>query len=230
MTFILKSSLLIFTSMTLLSINACKAQNDANATYDYTIKTPENYDANSDNSYPLLIFLHGAGERGEDLEMLGVHGPLKLMKQGKKFDAIVLAPLCPSDVWWDTDLLQKTLEKVKSKYNIDETRIHLTGLSMGGYATWLWAGEYPKQFKNIAPICGGGDIKDAQRLSQIPIWAFHGGEDKVVLPEESQKMIDAIKAVGGNPKFTIYPEADHDSWTETYENEDFWLWLLGPKK
>lgn len=213
--------------MLFLSLSSSWAQtNSDKKIYSYKIETPENFEANSDKKYPLLIFLHGAGERGEDLSMLGVHGPLKLMKEGKKFEAIVLAPLCPNDVWWKTELLQNTLEEVLKQYHMDKQRIYLTGLSMGGYGTWLWAGKYPKQFKRIAPICGGGNLDDARQLSQIPIWAFHGAKDDVVLPQESQKMIDAIRAIGGQPKLTIYPEANHDSWTETYENEEFWNWFL----
>ncbi len=211
-------------SLLSISCYVCNAQNSN--TYPYTIETPTHYNSDGIDKHPLLIFLHGAGERGEDLNMLGVHGPLKLMKQGKKFDAIVLAPLCPSDVWWETDLLQNTLEEVLRKYRVDKSQIFLTGLSMGGYGTWLWAGKHPNQFKRIAPICGGGNTADAEKLVHIPTWAFHGGKDDVVLPEESQKMVDAIKAAGGNPKLTIYPNADHDSWTETYDNNDFWEWLL----
>lgn len=215
----------------IFSPDSCNAQKQTKSsdTYAYTIETPENFNSNGIEEYPLLIFLHGAGERGSDLNMLGIHGPLKLIEGGKKFNAIVFAPLCPKDVWWDTDLLQNTLEEVKRDYKIDEAQIYLTGLSMGGYGTWLWAGRYPNQFKRIAPICGGGDIKDAERLANIPIWAFHGEKDVVVLPEKSHEMINAIKAVGGNPKLTLYPEADHDSWTQTYDNDEFWKWLLNPK-
>ena len=200
-----------------------KAQNDS---YSYVVETPEEYDVDNEKRFPLLIFLHGAGERGEDLGMLGIHGPLKLIQEGKKFEAIVFAPLCPKDVWWDIDQLQTTLDEVGKKYRVDKSNIFLTGLSMGGYGTWLWAGDKPNQFKRIAPICGGGDVKDAKKLAQIPIWAFHGGIDNVVLPSESQEMIDAILSAGGDPILTIYPDAGHDSWTATYNNEEFWLWLM----
>lgn len=209
-----------------LSITSCFAQSSKTDTYSYIVETPETYANENERQFPLIIFLHGAGERGEDLSMLGIHGPLKLIQEGKKFEAIVFAPLCPKDVWWESDQLQLTLEEVTKKYRIDKSKIYLTGLSMGGYATWLWAGQKPDQFKRIAPICGGGNIKDAQRLSQVPTWAFHGGVDEVVPPSESQKMIDAIQRAGGNPKLTIYPKANHDSWTATYENEEFWKWFL----
>ena len=212
----------------LLTLSSCFAQSNeaTNNSYSYTVETPEGYERNIDKQYSLLIFLHGAGERGEDLSVLDIHGPLKLMKEGKKFESIVFAPLCPKNVWWDIDKLQHTLEEVSKKYRINEKNIYLTGLSMGGYGTWFWAGQKPDQFKRIAPICGGGDVRDAEKLKDIPIWAFHGGDDKVVLPSASQEMIDAIKSIGGNPKLTIYPNANHDSWTETYDNEEFWTWLM----
>ena len=221
------STFIVFSTL-IFTISVCKAQDNKSTilTYPYSIETPENYDPKSDTKHSLLIFLHGAGERGTDLNMLNVHGPLKLIKEGRKFDAIVFAPLCPKNVWWDINSLQQTLDEVKTKYNIDESDIFLTGLSMGGYGTWLWTGAYPNQFKRIAPICGGGDVKDAKKLAQIPIWAFHGGTDNVVLPSESQEMIDAILSAGGDPILTIYPDAGHDSWTATYNNEEFWLWLM----
>lgn len=217
----MKPIIFILTCLTILSITTGCTQE----TYPHTVETPDNYEQD-EASYPLLIFLHGAGERGDDLSKLGKHGPLKLMNAGKTFEQIVYAPLCPEDQWWEVDRLQASLEKLLKEYRIDRDRIYLTGLSMGGYATWKWAAAYPDQFAAIAPICGGGDHNDVEGLAKIPIWAFHGDADELVPLLESHKMIVAIQDAGGRPHFTIYEGVGHDSWTETYANDQFWEWLF----
>ena len=201
---------------------------DTATSYARSIFMPEDYDA--EQTYPLMIFLHGAGERGTDLEMLKVHGPPKLITEGRKFPCYVLAPLCPKDVWWDVEKLNSTLDQFLESHKVDTDRIYLTGLSMGGYGTWLWSCKYPERFAAIAPICGGGNPEDVAAIKDIPTWVFHGAEDEVVLISESQKMVDALEVIGHRPKFTIYPEADHDSWTETYNNEELYSWMFTQKK
>src|SRR5262249_12520812 len=115
-------------------------------------------------------------------------------------------------------------------YRVDKDRIYVTGLSMGGYGTWALATAYPKRFAAIAPICGGGDPSEDKRLKDIPIWVFHRAQDRGVPLRASQAMVDAIKKAGGNPKFTVYEDADHDSWTETYNNPKLYEWLLKHKR
>jgi len=198
------------------------------AVYPYLNYEPESFE--KDKEYALLIFLHGAGERGTDLEMLKVHGPPMQITNGKKFDCHVLAPLCPLEVWWDEDRLEETLKDFMNKHKVDKQKIYLTGLSMGGYATWKWACKYPDHFAAIAPICGGGDPENVKAIKDIPTWAFHGAKDKVVDISESQKMVDALIAIDAEPKFTIYPEANHNSWTETYNNPEFYKWLFSHTK
>ncbi len=211
-----------------LFVNCSISQKDLSPPYKYLVFEPDGFEI--EGTYPLLIFLHGAGERGEDLEKLKVHGPPKLIESGQKFECLVLAPLCPEEVWWDIEKLETLLTYIKSKYNIDSKRIWLTGLSMGGYGTWLWSSAYPDNFAAIAPICGGGDEEKVTHIKDIPVWAFHGAKDDVVLLSESQKMIDALESIGARPKFTIYPDADHDSWTKTYNNPEFFKWLFSHKK
>lgn len=194
------------------------------AVYKYLSYEPENYDSNKETD--LLIFLHGAGERGTNLDSVKVHGPPKQIENGKNFDCLVLAPQCPLGVWWDEDRLEETLRSYMSNHKINPRKIYLTGLSMGGYATWKWSCKHPEHFAAIAPICGGGDPENASAIKDMPIWAFHGAKDMVVNISESQAMIDALIALGANPKFTIYPDADHDSWTETYDNPEFYEWLF----
>ncbi|NNE26140.1 MAG: prolyl oligopeptidase family serine peptidase [Saprospiraceae bacterium] len=205
----------------------CNSQ--SNEAYPYNIYYPIGYDASSDKGTPLMIFLHGSGERGTDLSQVENHGPPKKVKEGRQFQCIIFAPQCPNDVWWDVDRLNSTLDEVLAKNNIDQTRIYLTGLSMGGYGTWAWAIENPNKFAAIAPICGGGDPDKAELIAHIPTWVFHGAQDDVVPVEKSKEMVSALKAAGATPRFSVYAEADHDSWTQTYDSDSFYGWLFGQR-
>ncbi len=191
----------------------------------YLLYLPDDYSVKNE-SWPLLIFLHGAGERGMDIEKVKVHGPPKLIGEGHLFPFMVASPQCPDDQSWDVDLLDALLSNILKKYQIDERRIYLTGLSMGGFGTWLWASRYPDRFAAIAPICGGGDTGQICNVKNIPVWAFHGAKDNVVPVERSRGLVDALNKCGGEVRLTIYPEAGHDSWTETYDNPELYRWLL----
>ena len=195
---------------------------------DYLLYLPKDYDAK--DAWPLLLFLHGAGERGEDLELVKKHGPPKLISEGQDFPFIVVSPQCLKDRWWEPIELIALLDELVQKYNVDEDRIYLTGLSMGGFGTWRLAAFAPDRFAAIAPICGGGETHWAKYIAPLPVWAFHGAKDKGVPLERSEAMIEAIKKQGGHPKLTVYPEAEHDSWTETYNNPKFYEWLLEQKR
>jgi predicted peptidase len=196
----------------------------------YLLYLPEAY-VDSTNTWPLLLFLHGAGERGNDLNKVKVHGPPKLVGQGSNhFPFVIASPQCPAEDWWTSDLqvatLDALLDDIVDSYRIDEDRVYVTGLSMGGFGTWHLACEYPERFAAIAPVCGGGEPGLAPRIAHLPVWAFHGGKDTVVPPEQSQAMVAALKDAGGEPTLTIYPEAGHDSWTATYANPALYEWLL----
>ena len=195
----------------------------------YLIYLPEDYNK-SKTDWPLMLFLHGAGERGDDINLVKFHGPPKLIEQGKQFPFIVVSPQCPEGIWWSTDTLDVLLREITKRYRVDENRIYLTGLSMGGYGTWSLAMEYPNRFAAIAPICGGGDTTKAHLLENIPIWVFHGAKDPVVPIQEAESMVNAVQNTDGNVKFTVYPEAGHDSWTETYNNPELYKWLLSNSK
>jgi len=194
---------------------------------DYLLSLPAGY-GEKDQRWPLLMFLHGAGERGDNLELVKVHGPAKLIEQGRDYPFIVVSPQCPAGQWWTekTDTLMALLDEIESKYAVDPDRIYLTGLSMGGFGTWTLATRHPERFAAIAPICGGGDWYLADRLKNVPVWAFHGAQDSVVPLVLSETMVQAVEKVGGNAKLTVYPEANHDSWTATYDNPELYDWLL----
>lgn len=190
----------------------------------YLIYLPKNYERKP--SWPLMLFLHGAGERGDDLELVKKHGPPKLIAAGKEFPFIVISPQCPKGKWWEPIELVALLDEISSKYKVDPDRIYVTGLSMGGFGSWRLAAYAPERLAAIAPICGGGETYWAKEFPHLPVWAFHGAKDTGVPLERSQAMIDALKKSGGDPKFTIYPDAGHDSWTATYDNPGFYEWLL----
>ncbi len=198
---------------------------------DYLLYLP--IDFTYGKKWPLLLFLHGAGERGDDLEKVKTHGPPKLIGGGKQFPFILVSPQCPSFLWWtDKKLeLKKIIDDVTGFYPVDMSRIYITGLSMGGFGTFEMLKEYPELFAAAVPICGGfKDTKGIEKTKHVPFWIFHGGEDKVVPVDLSRKAAKAIKESGGNAILTIYPKAGHDSWTETYNNEEVYAWIMAQRK
>jgi len=196
---------------------------------EYLLYLPNGYEKEG-KAWPLVLFLHGAGESGQDLNKVKVHGPPKLAEAGKDFPFIVVSPQSPR-MGWDAQTLNALLDDVVSSYRVDKDRVYVTGLSMGGFGTWALAAAYPERFAALVPICGGGNTADAKKLAGIPIWVFHGAKDNVVPPSRSENMVKALKEAGAkNLKFTLYPKANHDSWTETYNNSEMWAWLLQQKR
>ncbi|MFW5860801.1 MAG: prolyl oligopeptidase family serine peptidase [Spirochaetota bacterium] len=193
--------------------------------YRYLEYLPRGYTSRGKSSFPLILFLHGAGERGNNIEKVKHVGlPPVLMEHSLPF--VVIAPQCPLRDTWAVKDVELFLTFLLEKYNIDESRLYLTGISMGGYATWYMAGHLPDTFAAIAPICGGGNIAHAKKMIGLPVWAFHGGKDNIVPPERSKKMVDELKKLGGNVRYTVYPDAGHDSWTRTYNNPELYKWFL----
>jgi predicted peptidase len=193
---------------------------------EYLLFLPKDYGKDASQKWPLILFLHGAGERGNDVELVKKHGIPKVVEQQPDFPFIAVSPQCPTDSWWprETAALIGLLDEVMGQYAVDSDRVYLTGLSMGGFGTWTLAAEYPQRFAAIAPICGGGSRIARYALKTMPTWVFHGAKDTVVPPEESQTMVEALQSVGGDVKFTLYPDADHDSWTVTYNNPELYTW------
>jgi predicted peptidase len=194
---------------------------------DYLLHLPENYNE-SNEKFPLVLFLHGAGECGNDIEIVKRNGIPKLVDEGKKFPFIAISPQCPENSWWGEELevLSFLLDNIIESYRVDEDRVYLTGLSMGGYGTWLFAELHPERFAAIAPICGGGEPQFAHNLKDTPIWAFHGNKDDIVPIEESEIMVKAVEEAGGKVKFTVYEGVGHNSWVRAYEDPELYEWLL----
>lgn len=217
---------------------------------NYRLLLPKNYKQGDETKYPLVLFLHGAGERGDDNRVQLIHGMGDFASDEimEKYPAFVLAPQCPKDEKWvnvdwssdshsmpeqPSDAMRLTLqliEHLRKDYPIDGARLYVTGLSMGGYGTWDALQRHPELWAAAAPICGGGDPNGATAMKDTPIWVFHGDQDGAVKVKRSRDMVDALKAAGGSPKYTEYPGVGHDSWTATYKNPEFYAWLFGQKK
>ena len=201
------------------------------------------------DKFPLVIFLHGAGERGNDNEVQIKHiTELFLDERNRgKYPCYVVAPQCPKGKWWAdftgkgaNATLSKTpstpmkmviglIEDILKQFPIDESRIYVTGLSMGGYGTWDLIARYPEKFAAAVPICGGGDVKTASKIKHIPLWAFHGALDEIVTPSQSRRMIKALHDAGGLPGFTEYPDVGHNSWVHAYREPHLMHWLFKQK-
>lgn len=225
---------------------------DAAPRLPYWLYLPENY-GTTQEPLPVLVFLHGMGERGDTLDPVTIHGPPKLIRAGESMPFIMIAPQCPNDgpfhkwarpgqktgtqFWPNPETAQKVQNIIdfekKRLGRIDSKRVYLTGLSMGGMGTYTLATMHPKTFAACAPICGlyTGDVEvGAAKMKDIPVWAFHGDRDRVVSLADHQKMTDALKASGGDVKLTVYPGVGHDSWTRTYKNPELYAWFLQHEK
>jgi predicted peptidase len=203
------------------------------AELDYQLHLPAAYHEDADREWPLVLFLHGAGERGDDVELVKKHGPPKLIAAGTDIPAIVVSPQCPTDQWWTDHLeaLAALLDQIERRYRVDADRVYVTGLSMGGFGTWALAARYRERFAAAVPICGGGIVAGLQRVMDLPIWAFHGDADDRVPVEESARLVDALTRRGGKlAKLTVYPGVEHDSWTQTYDDPAVWEWLFAQRR
>jgi predicted peptidase len=214
-----------------------KGQNAySNADINYLLYIPEPYGRERDMKWPLILFLHGMGERGNDLELLKNHPLPKTLDKQKDFPSIVISPQLPLDKQkWDDyfDSLKKLLDQIKSKYSIDTQRVYLTGISMGGAGTWNFALRYPHYFAAIVPIAGAYKFRSREipenicEIKELSIWTFHGGKDQAVEPWQTEIIVDALKACGSNIRYTHYPEADHiQSWIKAYADPDLYRWLF----
>ena len=218
--------------------------------FRYMVLEPEMMEAGK--KYPVILFLHGAGERGNDPQKALAHFPtiMATPEYRKKFPCILIVPQCRAgkswvEVKWSDknsshfpaepspmmSMAMQCLDKTLKEYPVDKRRIYLTGLSMGGYGSWDLSMRRPELFAAVVPICGGGDEKEVKRIVHLPIWAFHGSEDGAVPVERSRQMIDALKKAGGSPKYTEYKGVGHDSWTPAYTDpEGVMPWMFEQAK
>ncbi|MGH3692032.1 MAG: alpha/beta hydrolase-fold protein [Microbacterium sp.] len=198
----------------------------------YLVHLPDDYDADPNRLWPVVLFLHGAGERGSDLDLAAVHGPPRLADAGHEFPFILVTPQCAETSQWVAELttLSVLLDEVAAVYRIDPARVSVTGLSMGGFGTWSLAVRYPDRFAAIAPICGGLWMQSAAPIGDLPTWAFHGDADDVVPISATEQIVSELRTLDADVRFTRYAGIGHDSWTETYENPELYDWLLSHRR
>lgn len=190
---------------------------------EYLLYIPDAYNEMKTYKWPVVIFLHGVEEIGNDIDVIRKMGLPKVVK-GKQF--VMIAPQCTA-VWWNTDVLQQLYKEVLTKYHVDSSRIYLTGLSMGGFGTWNWAQASPEKFAAIVPICGIGTPLQACVLKQMPVWAFHNADDPIVTVAGSRDMVNALQACGSSlVKYTESPTGGHDAWTKAYADTALYSWML----
>lgn len=182
--------------------------------------------------FPLVLYLHGAGERGSALELVKRHGIPREIEAGRDLGCIAVSPQCPNGWYWTqlTDVLQAFVDELLVSQPVDDRRVYLTGMSMGGYGAWRLAAEAPERFAAVVPICGGGDPAWAPRLRELPIWVFHGSDDPVVPASESERMVRSLQHLGAPVRFTLYAGVGHDSWTRTYEDPALLEWLARQRR
>jgi predicted peptidase len=207
-------------------------------------------DADAKQKYPLVVFLHGAGERGTDNLAQLKHCVRAFAKPENqaKYPCFVIAPQCPNNMQWvatpwgadshimpekPTDAMRQALELIaalQKEFPIDPQRLYVMGLSMGGYGTWDAITRHPDMFAAAVPVCGGADETKAAAIAKVPVWVFHGDKDTVVKTMRARNIVEALKKAGGNPKYTEYPGVGHDSWNKAFAEPELFPWLFGQKK
>lgn len=177
---------------------------------------------------PLLLFLHGAGERGDDLTAVVTQGLPKRVEAGMSLPFLILAPQCPAYGSWQCELtaLNALVDEVVQAEDVDPDRVYVTGLSMGAMGTWAMAARYPGRFAAAAPVSAGWIPECGPRLATTPVWTFHGEDDDVVPIRQTEDMVAAVEKAGGDVRFTQYPGIRHDAWTRTYADPELYRWLL----
>jgi predicted peptidase len=230
-------------AIVLMLLQGCSAQKNSqlinaemetvvSESLSYYLYFPEDYEDKSDENFPLLLFLHGGGESGDSLSTIKSNGPPKLIVQGKQFPFLILAPQNPyKKKWWNTRAVAQLLDTIVANNRVDKNSVYLTGLSRGGSAAWEMAVQYPDKFAAMAVVCGMTPLPYASWINRdLPIWVFHGDQDKSIPISESVNMVDKLKGMGYNVKFTIYQGVGHNSWENAYTTEELYSWFVKQRK
>ena len=225
----------------LLSIQSCSAQSQLIADEKETVSVenlqyylyfPKEYEETENDKFPLLLFLHGGGEAGGTLEDLKTNGPPKLLAEGKEFPFLILAPQNPyKRKWWNTRAVMQLMDTIIESNRVDIDRIYLTGLSRGGSAAWELAVQYPDKFAAMAVVCGMTPVPYAAWINKkLPIWVFHGTEDKSIPISESQNMVNKLEEMGYDVTFTKYDGVGHNAWVRAYNTQELYEWFMNQKR
>ena len=193
---------------------------------NYLLYVPASYSKDAAADWPLIVFLHGSVQRGDNPAPLEDMALLAFADEESDFPFVAVIPQCPRNTVWSPRIVKSVLDSVEATLRIDRNRVYLTGFSMGGYGTWQTAAAFPGTFAAIAPISAMSDLPDIPRLAAVPIWAFHGAQDVNVPVTESEKMIAALRKSGAEARLTVYPDFAHDCWTTTYRDSRLYLWFL----
>ena len=231
----------LLTGFLFLSLTQCAAQSQlvegeentiVSETLRYYLYYPVTYQEYDDEQFPLLLFLHGGGESGQELEILKKNGPPKLLAEGKQFPFLVLAPQHPHPKkWWNIRAVMELLETVVEENRVDTNRIYLTGLSRGGSAAWELAVQYPDTFAAMMVVCGMTPVPYAHWINkEMPIWVFHGAMDNVIPIEHSEKMVAKLQEMGYPVRFTRYEDVAHNAWERAYTTEEVYSWFMTHSK
>lgn len=202
---------------------------------DYLLYLPGDYRQDSQQPWPLILFMHGSDQRGTDADMVAADGLPKMLTATLYFPAMVLSPQVPEDETWNTQLPETTalLDYIQAHYAADPKRLYLTGISMGSFGAWDLALRHPRRFAALVPIAGGWDSerdvvpRNICDIKDMPIWVFHGQQDDIVPPRKSEMMVNALRRCGSTVQFTLYPDANHrESWARAYADPNLYEWLL----
>ncbi len=237
----IKRVLVLFLGILFLTIQSCSAQKQLiegeeetvlRENLQYYLYFPEDYETKEKELFPLLLFLHGGGESGDSLAVLKKNGPPKMLADGTQFPFMVLAPQNPhKKKWWNVHAVMQLLDTVIAHHRVDPKRIYLSGLSRGGSAAWDLAVQYPDRFAALAVVCGMAPVPYASWIDKdLPIWVFHGTEDRSIPFSESEMMVAALKEMGYDVTFTVYEGVGHNSWEQAYATEALYEWMVQQKR
>ena len=193
--------------------------------YKYLAYYPHNYHITLEK-VPLIIFLHGAPQRGNDIEVLKEEALPKELESGMKLEALVIAPHCPMGESWEPQKLYDFFNYIVNNYRVDKSRVYITGFSMGGFGLLKFVRDYPGLFAAAAPVCSGGSKYFAEELCSVPMWFFHGEKDQVIEIAKTKELVEELKNYGADVQFTIYPDLAHDVWTPTYKKPELYEWFF----
>ena len=195
----------------------------------YLIRYPDGY--REGEKYPVILLLHGSGSRGTDIRGLRRNDFFEITGRCESFPFVTVAPQCHENTWFDLwETLKRFADAILDMDFCDDRRVYAVGMSMGGYAVWQLGMSLPYHFAAIVPICGGGMYWNAERLRDVPVWAFHGEDDPLVFKEESIRMTEAVNACGGNARLTLIPDCGHESWREAFARRDLFMWMLSQRR
>lgn len=208
-------------------MNPFVSQSPRSNALHYLLYTPEGYQTEVDTLFPLVVFLHGGGQSGADLERVTDHGIPQRIRQGESFPFIMLAPQNPGiSKFWDDYAVMALVDEVCAQYRVDQKRIYLTGLSRGGDGAWRLAMNNPDRFAALSVVCGAtAPIVYASWIKRIPLWVFHGAADPIVPLSVPETMVAALRSVGADVRFTIYPEVGHEAWEKAYHDPELFTWM-----